>query len=89
MGPMMIVISQPQALVFRDSKLFGATPLLVPVDADTQKITVTLRTFGYKDKTIDLVPGPSGNLEASVLLEKDPAFDGFKVVTTEKPKDKS
>jgi hypothetical protein len=88
-GPMLILMSEPQALVFKDAKLFGATPLLLPVDADTQKMNLTLRTFGYKDKTIEVKPAASGNLEASVALEKDPAFEGFKVVNTEKPKDKS
>ncbi len=85
-GPMLIVMSEPPALVYRDSKLFGATPLMLPVDGDTTSMTVTLRTFGYREKTIDVKPGASGNLEASVVLEKDPRYDGATVVRTEKPR---
>jgi hypothetical protein len=84
--PVMIVMSVPQALVYRDGKLIGATPYMVPVEEDTPATTVTLKTMGYKEQTVEVKPGRSGNLEASVALEKDPAFEGRTVITKETPK---
>jgi hypothetical protein len=87
--PLLIVMSTPQALVFRDGKLAGATPMLMPVDPKIESISLTLKNHGYLDKTIDVRRSATGNLEASVVLEKDPAWEGRKVANPEKPKNKS
>ena len=89
LNPLLIVMSSPQALVYRDAKLFGATPMLVPIDPNTESVTITLKTTGYLEKTLQVRPGPSGNLEASAVLEKDPAYQNLKPVQLEQPKKKS
>jgi hypothetical protein len=48
-------------------------------------VTISFRKYGYQEQTVHLKPGASGNLEASVTLERDPAIAG-KPVAKETPK---
>lgn len=77
-GPLLVVLSQPTAMVFDGDRLLGATPLMVGVAPDTDSKRVTLRRFGFQEKTVEAERGADGNLEVSVLLEPDPRFAGYK-----------